>query len=164
MKKGLILALLAVLCATPVFPSEGRIKVGSPAPTFTLLDENNQGVDFGTLIDRPTVIYFTHNSCFYCAQIILYLKRAEKEFGKDRLRIMGINIMAKDQQLIREYKSAMGFDYPMFAGNRNDVLTAYRINYVPLLIFIDANKVVREVVGHYIHEQELHDSIQKIMK
>lgn len=164
MKKKLILAVTAFFFATsPLFAEEG-VKVGHPAPTFTLLDENNREVDFGTLIDRPTIIYFTHNSCFYCTQIILYLKRAENKYGADHLRILGINIMAKDEKLIKAYKSALGFTYPMFAGNRDDVLRAYRINYVPLIVFIDARKIVRKVVGHYIHEEELGESIQEIMK
>ena len=124
----------------------------------------NEFQDFGTLIDRPTIIYFTHNSCFYCTQIILYLKRAEKKYGEDHLRILGINIMAKDDKLIKAYKSALGFTYPMFAGNRDDVLKAYRINYVPFIVFVDARKTVRKVVGHYIHEDELDESIQEIMK
>lgn len=151
------------LATSPLFAEE-RIQIGSPAPTFTLLDENNREVDFGTLIDRPTIIYFTHNSCFYCTQIVLYLKRAEKKYGADHLRILGINIMAKDEKLIKAYKSALGFTYPMFAGNREDVLRAYRINYVPLIVFVDARKIVRKVVGHYIHEEELDESIQEIMK
>jgi thioredoxin-related protein len=130
--------------------------------TFALLDENNE-VDFGRC-DRPTIIYFTHNSCFYCTQIILYLNRAEKKFGKDHLRIMGINIMAKDMKLIKAYKQELGFTFPMFAGNREDVLTAYRINYVPVIVFVDSKKIVRKVVGHYIHEKELFEAVQETMK
>ncbi|HET6364027.1 MAG TPA: TlpA disulfide reductase family protein, partial [Nitrospirota bacterium] len=146
MKKKLLLALTAFFFATSSLFADEGVKVGNLAPTFTLLDENNREVDIGTLIDRPTIIYFTHNSCFYCTQIILYLKRAEKKYGADHLRILGINIMAKDEKLIKAYKSALDFTYPMFAGNRDDVMKAYRINYVPLIVFIDSRKIVRKVV------------------
>ncbi len=146
---------------TPLYASEG-VKEGGVVPTFILLDENNRATDIGTLIDRPTIIYFTHNACYYCTQIILHLKRAEKKFGRERLRIIGINVMAKDQKLIRAYKEELGFTFPMFAGNREDVLRAYRINYVPVLVFVDSKRVVRKVVGHYIHEHELHKIIKAI--
>jgi thioredoxin-related protein len=129
-----------------------------------LLDEENRSTDIAALMDRPTIMYFTHNSCFYCTQIVAYLKRAEKKFGRDHLRIMGVNIMAKDRKLIKAYKEALGFTFPMFAGNREDVLHAYKINYVPVIIFVDSRKIVRKVVGHYIHEKELDESIQEIMK
>jgi len=141
----------------------GKVQVGEPPPTFVLIDENGKKVNLEEFIDRPTVIYFTHNACHYCTQIIAMLKRADKEFSSKNLLIMGVNVMAKDQKLIRAYKEELGFIFPMFAGNRSDVLTAYKINYVPKLIFIDARKIVRKIVGHYIHEPELYNNIREIM-
>ncbi len=60
-------------------------------------------------------------------------------------------------------KNAFDFTFPMLAGNRRDVLKAYQINYVPVLVFVDAKKIVNKVVGHYIHEPELHDNIREII-
>jgi len=45
-----------------------RVRVGEKAPTFVLLDERDRKVDFGKFIDRPTIIYFTHNACHYCTE------------------------------------------------------------------------------------------------
>jgi peroxiredoxin len=140
-----------------------KLKEGEPPPTFTLIDENGKKVNFDDLLDRPTVIYFTHNACHYCTQIIAMLTRADKKFGNKDLRIMGVNVMAKDKKLIKAYKEELGFVFPMFAGNRSDVLKAYKIYYVPKLIFVDRNKIVRKVVGHYIHQPELHKYINELM-
>ncbi len=160
--KALLVVLMISFLGSPVYAGEG-IKVGSPPPFFMLVDEENRSTDIASLMDRPTIMYFTHNSCFYCTQIVQYLKRAEDKFGKEHLRIMGVNIMAKDMKLIKAYKQALGFTFPMFAGNREDVLQAYKINYVPVIIFVDSRRIVRKVVGHYIHEKELHEAIQEIM-
>ena len=158
-----LLSSFICLLSSLSYAGEG-VKENAPAPTFVMLDENNRNVDIATLMDRPTVMYFTHNACFYCTQLILYLKRAQAKFGEKNLRIMGINVMAKDQKLIKAYKQELGFIFPMFAGNREDVLRAYKINYVPVLVFVDSKKTVRKVVGHYIHEEELHGNIKSIMK
>lgn len=170
MKKGVLefLMIIVVIGVTffpfhLLYPAAYDLK-GSPVPTFVLPDEDNKNVDFGTLIDRPTIIYFTHNACHYCTQIIAHLKRAEAKFGKDKLRIIGINVMARDNRLVRSYKNEMGFTFPMFAGNREELLKTYRINYVPVLVFVDSKRIVREVVGHYIHEPELHRLIRIIME
>ncbi len=161
MKKVAILILLNIVFISHAYAGEG-VKEGAPPPTFVMLDENNKNIDIATLIDRPTIMYFTHNACFYCTQIIVYLKRAQAQFGEKGLRIIGINVMAKDQKLIRAYKEALGFTFPMFAGNREDVLRAYKINYVPVLVFVDVKKITRKVVGHYVHEDELHRNIREI--
>ncbi len=157
-----MIALFIFLMPFTVHAGEG-VAVGKPAPTFILLDHKNRSVDISNVIDKPTIIYFTHNACHYCTQIIAYLKRAEKKFGKKNLRVIGINVMAKDKELINAYREELGFTFPMFAGNRDDLLRTYRINYVPVLVFIDSKKIVRKVVGHYIHEDVLHKYINEIM-
>jgi peroxiredoxin len=161
LKHTALLIFLMISVATPVYG--GTVKAGEPAPTFVLKDGNGKNVNMKNLLDRPTVMYFTHNACHYCTQIIAMLKRAEAKFGTKSLRIMGINVMAKDQRLVKAYQEELDFTFPMLAGNRGDVLKAYKINYVPVLVFVDANKTVNKVVGHYIHEPELHDNIREIM-
>ncbi len=159
-----IVFILALLLPTEVVVASESPLVGKPVPTFKLLDENNRLRDFGELIDRATIIYFTHNSCHYCTQIIALLKRASKKFGQERLRIIGINVMAKDNRLVRAYKEELGFIFPMFAGNRYELLKTYRINYVPVLVFVDSNRIIKRVVGHYIHEPVLHRYIEEIIR
>jgi peroxiredoxin len=157
--RGAATALLIALLPLTVH----AVKVDMPPPTFTLIDDQGRHVDMKTLLDRPAVIYFTHNACHYCTQIIAMLKRADQEFGRENLRIIGINVMAKDKELVKVYKEELGFIFPMLAGNRGDLLEAYEISYVPKLVFIDGQRIVRKVIGHYIHEPELHENIREIM-
>jgi peroxiredoxin len=140
-----------------------ELEVGKTPPPFSLIDSTGRKVNLDHFLGKPTIIYFTHNACHYCTQIVAMLKRADKKFGRNNLTIMGINVMAKDQRLIKVYKEELGFIFPMLAGNSADVLKAYKIYYVPKLVFIDAEKNVKKIVGHYIHEQELHENIKEIM-
>ncbi len=151
--------LLLLLCLTVAFSS---VKVGEKAPTFVLLDERDRRVDFGKFIDRPTIIYFTHNACHYCTQIIAFLKRVHSRYG-EKVRILTINVMARDSRLIKAYKRAFDLPFPMFAGNDPRLIRAYGINFVPVIVFIDKEGIVRKVVEHYILEEELEESVKLIM-
>ncbi|HHJ64581.1 MAG TPA: TlpA family protein disulfide reductase [Aquifex aeolicus] len=151
--------LLLLLCLTVAFSS---VKVGEKAPTFVLLDERDRRVDFGKFIDRPTIIYFTHNACHYCTQIIAFLKRVHSRYG-EKVRILTINVMARDSRLIKAYKRAFDLPFPMFAGNDPRLIRAYGINFVPVIVFIDKEGIVRRVVEHYILEEELEESVKLIM-
>ncbi len=152
--------LLLLLCLTVAFSS---VKVGEKAPTFVLLDERDRRVDFGKFIDRPTIIYFTHNACHYCTQIIAFLKRVHSRYG-EKVRILTINVMARDSRLIKAYKRAFDLPFPMFAGNDPRLIRAYGINFVPVIVFIDKEGIVRRVVEHYILEEELEESVKLIME
>lgn len=157
--RGAAAALMIVLLPLTVH----AVEVDLSPPIFTLIDDQGRDVDMKTLLDRPAVIYFTHNACHYCTQIIAMLKRADGKFGRENLRIIGINVMAKDDELVKAYKEELGFVFPMLAGNRGDLLEAYEITYVPKLVFIDGQRIVRKIVGHYIHEPELYENIKEIM-
>ncbi len=165
--RHIVFALLAVaVLGSASFvgaSASGGVKEGEPPPTFVLMDENGKMRDFGQMIDKATVIYITHNACYYCTQIVAFLKRAEDKFGKKDRRIRGINVMAKDQRLIKAYKEELEFTFPMFAGNRADLLKAYEVNYVPIIVFITQKKIVHKIVGHYIHEPVLHEIILETM-
>ncbi|QWR76366.1 TlpA family protein disulfide reductase [Candidatus Magnetomonas plexicatena] len=162
--KALYVMLVFMLSLTAVAYSSEGVREGEPPPTFKMIDENGKEFDIKKLMDRPAIMYFTHNSCHYCTQVVAFLKRAQSKYGKDKISIMGINIMARDAALVKAYKRDLGFTFPMFAGNRPDVLTAYRINYVPVIVFIDSKGLVYKVVGHYIHEKVLDQYIEDIMK
>ena len=160
-RRAIILIVSMIALSTPVYGA--GVKAGDPVPTFDLWNGEGKKVKMEDLLDRPAVMYFTHNACHYCTQIIAMLKRVEIKFGKKNLRIMGINVMAKDKRLVKAYKEELDFTFPMLAGNRGDVLKAYKINYVPVLVFVNGDMTVNKVVGHYIHEPELHDNIRAIM-
>ena len=88
----------------------------------------------------------------------------EEKLGAGSFQVVGINVMAKDQRLVKAYKREVGFPYPMLAGNTSELLKAYRINYVPVLIFVGRDGIVKKVVGHYIMETELEAVILEIVK
>ena len=69
-----IFAFLLVLILAASNAYSAKLAEGEPPPSFTLIDENGKQVDFYDLLDKPAVIYFTHNACHYCTQIIAMLK------------------------------------------------------------------------------------------
>lgn len=158
-----IIVIVVFLAMMPLLTHAVELKEGERLPLFTLMNEDGKMVKLESILDRPTIIYFTHNACHYCTQIIPMLEEAEKEFGRERVRVIGVNVMARDQRLIRAYKEELGFTFPMFAGNRADVLKTFKIQYVPKLLFIDKQKIVRKEVGHYIHKPELYENIREII-
>ncbi len=146
----LVFLALIIISPPPASRASSGVKVGEPPPAFVLEDDQGRKVNMNVFLDRPTVIYFTHNACHYCTQIIALLKRAEAKFSRDKLRIIGINVMAKDKRLVRAYREELGFTFPMLAGNKGELLEAYKIFYVPKLVFVNQKRLVHKIVGHYI--------------
>ncbi len=140
------------------------VSEGSLPPYFALPDEQGRVHDLEALRGTPTVLYFTHNMCHYCTQIIGFLKRARSRYEEDELAIVTLNVWADGPKLIERYKEQFGLTFPMLAGKNRELLHDYEVNYVPIVVFIDAEGIVRHVYHHYILEVDFFASVAEIVR
>ena len=139
-------------------------EVGQPPPLFSLSDEEGEVHHLEDFLGTPTVLYFTHNMCHYCTQIIGFLKRVRPLYGKDELSILTINVWADGAKLIRRYKEQFGLPFPMLAGKDRDLLRNYEVNYVPIVIFIGRDGRIQSIFHHYILREDFEASVRDIVE
>jgi peroxiredoxin Q/BCP len=156
---GLVLLLAVPLGATGV---EELAEEGQPPPLFSLPDEEGVVHRLGDLLGTPTILYFTHNMCHYCTQIIAFLKRTRPLYTEDELAIVTINVWAEDEKLIRRYKEQFGLPFPMLAGKNPQLLRDYEVNYVPIIVFIARDGRIHRIFHHYILAGDFDQSVREI--
>jgi len=158
-----ILALLATL--TPVALAAQEVaEVGQPPPLFALPDENGEVHRLEDVLGRPIILYFTHNMCHYCTQVIRFLKRAQAAYGDTDLTILTLNVWAADGKFIRRYKEQFGLPFAMLAGKDHDLMRHYEVNYVPIIVFIARDGKIRYIYRHYILRQDFAKSVKEIVE
>lgn len=140
-----------------------RAVVGSPFPPFQLTDVEDETFSSKQLAGYPTILYFTHNMCHYCTQIIGFLMQAQEEgYEEIGLRIVTINVWARDRRLIERYRDRFGFTFPMLAGNVKSLLAAYEVNYVPIIVFVRRDGTVHRIFHHYILKSDFKANLEEI--
>lgn len=139
-------------------------EVGKPPPMFSLKDEFGKTHHLKNLLGKPVVIYFTHNQCHYCTQVIAFLKRAHEAYSKKGLTIVTINVWADGGELIRRYKEQFGLPFRMLAGKNNRLLREYEVNYVPILIFVGKDGLIRRIDHHYILPNDFKAVVKEIVE
>ena len=90
-----------------------------------------------SFLGTPTVLYFTHNMCHYCTQIIAVPEAHPAALQRRRAGDLTINVWAEGEKLIRRYKEQFGLPFPMLAGKDPQLLRDYEVNYVPIIVFLD---------------------------
>ncbi len=138
-------------------------EVGEAPPLFALPDEHGTVHALEDFIGRPTILYFTHNMCHYCTQIIAFLKRAHQTFGDSDLAILTLNVWASDGIFIRRYKEALGLPFTMLAGKDPDLLRAYEVNYVPIIVFIGRDGKIHSIYHHYVLQKDFEKTTEEIV-
>ena len=156
------LVFLIVLSAA-VAPAAQVAKVGAPPPLFELPDEHGEVQWLSDVIGQPIILYFTHNMCHYCTQVIAFLKRAHAEYEDTDLSILTLNVWATDAKFIRRYKEQFGLPFAMLAGKDADLLRNYEVNYVPIIIFIGRDGKIRYIYHHYVLQGDFEKSVKEIV-
>ncbi len=160
--KRFVLTLLVSLLVAGA--SHARVaEVGQPPPMFALADEHGKIHNLQEMIGKPIILYFTHNMCHYCTQVIAFLKRAHATYGADKLTIVTINVWADGGELIQRYKEAFGLPFSMLAGKDTELLRNYEVNYVPILVFIDRAGSIRRIDHHYIVEEDFIEAAKQLV-
>jgi len=161
--RRLTIPLLVVLLCGPVAAQAQVAEVGQRPPPFALQDETGRTHRLGDLLGEPIVLYFTHNMCHYCTQVITFLKRAHATYG-DRLTIVTLNVWADSPKLIRRYREQFGLPFAMLQGKDPQLLHDYEVNYVPIIVFIGRDGLIRHIYHHYILPEELDASVREIVE
>lgn len=158
----------ALLVAVALLPGGAKADtiatVGEPPPLFELADETGEVHRLEDLLGQPTVLYFTHNMCHYCSQIIGFLKDTRARHSPDELAILTVNVWADGPKLISRYKEQFGLTFPMVAGKDPDLLREYEVNYVPIIIFLDLKGKIHEIYHHYVLKADFDESVNEVIE
>jgi peroxiredoxin len=162
LKRLVVPAVLLLLSYNSSFAREAE--VGHLPPLFDLKDEQGQFHSLEDHIGSPIVLYFTHNMCHYCTQVIAFLKRAHTEYHDRGLVIITINVWAEGGEMIRRYREQFGLPFLMLAGKDPKLLRDYEVNYVPIIVFIGRDGRIKQLYHHFILESEFRKSVREIME
>ncbi len=139
-------------------------EVGHPPPPFTLQDEHGEVHKLADHVGSPIVIYFTHNMCHYCTQVIAFLKSAHTEYNNRGLVVITINVWADGGEMIRRYREQFGLPFLMLAGKDPELLRDYEVNYVPIVVFVGRDGLIRKLYHHFILREDFEDSVRELVE
>lgn len=160
----LCLLLVTIGCLLDSSGHAEFAEVGHPPPLFSLVDEEGDLHRLQDLLGKPIVLYFTHNMCHYCTQVIRFLKRAHAVNEGTDLTVITVNVWAKGGKLIRRYKEQFGLPFRMLAGKNKELLRNYEVNYVPIIIFIGRDGLIKQIYHHYILKHDFEESVRLIVE
>ena len=160
--KLIAMVVALALCATTL-PADEVAEEGQSPPHFALPDEHGEVHYLADFIGRPTILYFTHNMCHYCTQVIAFLKRAHATYENTDLAILTLNVWASDDKFILRYKEALGLPFTMLAGKNAKLLRDYEVNYVPIIVFIGRDGKIRRIYHHYVLQGDFEKTTAEIV-
>jgi peroxiredoxin len=146
-------------------PPPGSVAIGAPAIEFQLPTLDGGSATHASYSGRVQVINFWAPWCAPCRREIPVLQSLRREFGSDRVEVLGIAL--DEPEAVRKYVGEMGIDYPILLASMSDfaLMRAYGNDRdaLPFTVIVDsAGRVHARKLGEY-HEADLRADIESAL-
>ncbi len=149
-------------------------EVPRPAPELAIRMVNGQQLLLSQFKGKVIAVEFLMTTCPHCQNASVLLEKFYREYGSRGFQPVGVAFNDMAALLVPDYVKQLGLTYPVGIAPREEVI-AYiqhpmaQILYVPQLVFIDRNFVIR---GQYSgtddffknEEANMRNIIEKLVK
>jgi thiol-disulfide isomerase/thioredoxin len=144
--------------------SDSSEEKAETADDFTVLDINGNEVKLSDNFGKPIVVNFWATWCGPCKSELPAFENIYKE-NKDDVVFMMVNLTdgyRETTDTVKDFISQGGYTFPVYFDTSYDAADAYRVNSIPMSLFIDKNgNLVKKQVGA-MSESSLKQYINRI--
>jgi thiol-disulfide isomerase/thioredoxin len=117
------------------------VEQGDTAPSWQAHDFAGRTVDFPAVTQgKPTIVIFWATWCPYCKAFMPYLKNIERDYAKQGLKVVAIDVKEDGRADPKAYVQGLGFSPVAIASADGDrIIQQYGIRYIPGLLIVDGN-------------------------
>lgn len=124
--------------------SSWAVRVGSPAPDFTLTDLGGHKVTLSALRGKVVLLNFWSSGCGPCVAEIPSLNELQKELSGQGLLVLGVSI-DQTEAPVRDLVARLKVQYTNLMDSSRDVyFDSYGLFGQPISIIVDRGGVIRE--------------------
>jgi len=150
-------------------------EVPRPAGEFAITMPNNQVTLLSQYAGKVVVLAFISTTCPHCQHTTQILSQIQNEYASKGVQILAAAFNPDAVQLVPGFIAQFHPTFPVGSANRDSVLeyeqaSLAKPNYVPELIFIDRNRVIRMQHGgadnEFFNSQEknIREAIDTLLK
>ena len=147
MTRPIIAAMLFVVLAAPT-TSAFAVKIGSPAPDFTLKDVTGKTVNLSSFRGKTVILNFWSTSCPPCLAELPSLENLHRELSKSGVVVIGVAV-ERDVTAVGEVVARKKLSFPVLIDPDKEVyFDSYALFGLPITLIINKDgTIVERVIG-----------------
>ncbi len=148
--------------ATAAGNRDAIARVGQPAPEFAEPTAAGGRLDLASLRGHPVYLNFFASWCPPCNDEAPSIEALQRRYAAQGLQVVGVDVLenaAKAKQFVAEHR----LSYPAVVDD-GTLRDQYRIDGLPVHVFIDRGGVVRNIVIGQLQPGEMQDDVKAILR
>lgn len=139
-----------------------KVEVGKKAPDFVLTDMNGEKHRLSEYEGEGVLLNFWATWCKPCTREMPYMDSQYQKHKDEGIQVLAVNI-GESTVVINEFIKRHNLSFPVLNDKKQEVLTAYGVDPLPITFLIDKEgKVVKIHKGEIINEDVVIEMIGEI--
>ncbi len=128
----------------PVIPVVERVglRVGDPAPNFTLWDLNDDAVSLSQYRGRVVFLNFWATWCGPCRVEMPAMEQLYREFDRKDFEVLAISTDPQGVTVTRPFKDSLGLTFPILHDSDFRVGISYGARSLPMTFLVDRSGII----------------------
>ena len=136
---------------------------GQRAPDLTLTSVEGEEFKLSDNFKKVIVLDLMSTTCPACVNEMKHLRGIYQRYSSNDVMIITIDIEKSDSNSdLKAFKSHYGGNWT-FAMDTDDVANKYKVSYIPTMVVIDRNGIIRYWGVGELSEQRLSQEIDKLI-
>ena len=150
-----VLLLIFVLPAGCGGDSPANLKIGDPAPAFTVQSLDGKTISLADYQGSPVVVRFFLTDCKYCRADTPVLNEYYARYSAKGLRVLYVDTLGIDQGTLAAFASELAIKFPVARDVDGKITASYRVKALPQTIVLSPDhKIIGAILGG-VSEPEL---------
>ncbi len=127
---------------------QSRVKVGSPAPNFTLPDLTGKKVSLSDYGGRVVFLNIWATWCLPCVDEMPSMEKLYNKFKSDQFEILAVSIDGQGRKVVAPFMNRLNLTFPALLDRKGKIRNIYGVTGIPESFIIDKKGIIiKKVIG-----------------
>ncbi|MHB8791089.1 MAG: TlpA family protein disulfide reductase [Desulfobulbaceae bacterium] len=160
--RALLLSLIVLAGCNADSPAS--LKIGDPAPPFTVQSLDGMSISLADYQGSPVVVRFILTDCKYCRADTPVLNDYYARYGAKGLRVLYVDTLGVERATLEAFVKELAIEFPVARDGGGKVAASYRIKALPQTIVLSPDhKIIAAILGG-VSEPELNSLLSPYLQ
>lgn len=144
------------------FISKEKVKVGSVAPDFALIDLQGQRHQLSDYRGKGVFVNFWGTWCKPCEKEMPFMNTLYPEYKKKGVEILAVDV-GETNVAVKTFVERYDLKFPVIIDKQSEVVDAYGVDPLPATYLIDKNGKVKKIFVGGMTKKDIKQSLELIV-